>query len=70
MRKTSNLFGKCYIKMLYTAHIIPLKRNPDGLQVWNVKNKIIEVLKQNERILGIVQEKGFLPLPLILEAIK
>lgn len=60
MRKTSNLFEKCYIKMLYPAHIIPLKKkNPDGLQVWNVKNKITEVLKGNERILRIIQEKVF-----------
>ena len=46
--KKCSLFGKYYIKIHYLAHIIHLK-NPDGLQVWHVKNKVIEILTGNAR---------------------
>lgn len=46
--KNGSLFGKYYIKIHYLAHIIHF-RNPDGLQVRNVKSKIIEILTRNAR---------------------
>ena len=61
MGKTGSLFGKPYIKMLYLAHIT-YQKNPNGLQMYSVKNEIIEGLKVNgKEFLKSCGGKAFFP---------